>query len=112
MTLLTKKRGQEQRVIRPEPPRPHRQHVEVAQEDHGQDREEDDRIDHPGRAEEQGHVHDALGLEQHESRPRKNMRPLGRARRTGANANRMTSESTATIAMPRRLRAGIVGSRR
>ena len=44
--------------------------------------------------------------------PRKNIWPLGRARRTGAKASRITSESTATIAMPRRLSAGIVGSRR
>ena len=44
--------------------------------------------------------------------PRKNIRPFGRALRTGANASRITSESTATIAMPRRLRAGIVGVRR
>ncbi len=44
--------------------------------------------------------------------PRKNIRPSGRAVLTGASANRSASESPATIAIPRRFRPGIAGSRR
>ena len=65
---VDQQRRDQQRVVGPEPPRPDRQDVQVAQEDHHQDREEDDRVDHPGRAEQQGHVDDALGLQQHEAR--------------------------------------------
>ncbi len=44
--------------------------------------------------------------------PRKNIWPLGRARRTGANRKRIASDINATIAIPRRFRAGINGRRR
>ena len=42
--------------------------------------------------------------------PRKNIVALGRTFRTGANTIRMINDSTATIAMPRRFKAGIAGS--
>ncbi len=63
-------------------------------------------------AEEQGHVHDGLGLQQHEAGAQEEHLAVGPRRRTGAKRKRIASESTATIAMPRRLSAGIIGRRR
>ena len=55
---------------------------------------------------------DALGLQEHEAGAQEEHLAVGLDRRGGAKTDRMTTESTASRAMPRRFSAGMRGSRR
>ena len=119
-SALTTSASSSARVVRRQPDRPDDAHEQVRDQDHHQDGEEHDRVDDPGAAEQQRHVDDRLGLDQHEAgAEEEHLHAEARAAVAGrplaAPAGRAASSSAAMIAMtapPRRLTPGIIGSRR
>ncbi len=99
-SAFTRRAATRQGVGGPEPAWFQGDHHEVACQDHHQNREEDDRIHDPGRAEQEGHMNNPFVSRSMNPAPRKNIWPLGRSVRTGAKSPRIASESTATINIP------------